>query len=142
MSDEVDPDDLEELTALAAALAGDRAGAARLVGETLAAAAARRRTPDRAGLRGLLGESYLRRRRSPAVPPGDDLPDELSEVAERLGALSPLERAAVVLSRLKGLPLAEVSAILDTSSATVRRRLAQAEDRLGASPLTVWATLN
>src|SRR5215212_3689297 len=99
MSDEVDPDDLEELTALAAALAGDRSNAARLVGETLAAGA---RPPDRAGLRGLLVERYLRRRQSSAVPPGDDLPDELGEVAERLGVLSPFERAAVVLSRLKG----------------------------------------
>jgi hypothetical protein len=143
MSEEVDPDDLEELTALAAALTGDRADAARLVGETFAAPdAVRRRNPDRAGLRGLLVESYLRRRQSSAVPPGDDLPDELGEVAERLGLLSPFERAAVVLSRLKGLPLAEVAAILDTSSAAVRRRLAQAEDRLGGTPLAVRATLN
>ena len=141
MSDEVDPDDLEELTALAAALAGDRTDAAHLGGETLAAAATRRRTLDRSGLRGLLVDSYLRRRQPSTVPPGDDLPDELGEVAERLGILSPFERAAVVLSRLKGLPLAEVAAILDTSSATVRRRLAEAEDRLVASPLAVRAAL-
>jgi len=38
MSDAVDPDDREELATVAAALAGDRAEAARLVGETLAAA--------------------------------------------------------------------------------------------------------
>jgi hypothetical protein len=141
MPDAVDPDDLEELSALAAALTGDRADAARLVGETLATAGSRRRTPDRSALRGLLVESYLRRRQSSVVPPGEDLPDELGQVAERLGGLSPFERAAVVLARLAALPLAEVAATLDTSAATVRRRLAEAEQRLAASPLTIRATL-
>ncbi|HLL62530.1 MAG TPA: sigma factor-like helix-turn-helix DNA-binding protein [Propionibacteriaceae bacterium] len=141
MSDEVDPDDLEGLAALAAALTGDRADAARVVGETLAAAGSRRRAPDRSALRGLLVESYLRRRESSVVPPGEDLPDELRQVAERLSGLSPIERAAVVLARLTELPLAEVAATLDTSATTVRRRLAGAEERLAASPLTIRATL-
>lgn len=141
MPDEVDPDDLESLTGLAAALTGDQEEAAQLIGETLAAAATRRRSLDRSALRSQLVECYLRRRRSSVVPPGDDLRDELGAVAERLGGLSPFERAAVVLSGLHGLPLAEVAAILDTSPAKVRRRLAEAEERLAASPLTVRATL-
>lgn len=141
MPDEVHPDDLEGLTALAAALTGDRADAARLIGETLAAGATRRRTPEGSALRGLLVESYLRRRQSSVVPPGQDLPEELGQVAERLGDLSPFERAALVLSRLTALPLAEVAATLDASATTVRRRLAEAEERLDATPLTIRATL-
>jgi hypothetical protein len=141
MPEQVDPEDLDELSTLAAALTGDRTEAARLVGETLAAAATRRRPADRSASRGLLVECYLRRRHASEVPPGDDLGVELSAVAERYGGLRPFERAAVVLSGLRGLPLAEVAAILDTSLTTVRRRLAEAEERLAASPLTVRAAL-
>jgi Sigma-70, region 4 len=141
MPDEVDPDDLDELTALAAALAGERSGAARLVGETLAAADRLRRVPDSSGRRGLLGDRYLRQRAPFPVPPGDDLPGELGEVAARLTSLSPFDRAALVLSSRQGLPLTEVAGLLDTSSATVRRRLAEVESRLAADPLTVRATL-
>jgi sigma-70-like protein len=141
MPDEVDPDDLESLTGLAAALTGDRDESAQLVGATLAAAETRRRPLDRSALRGLLVDCYLRWRSPSAVPPGDDLPDELSAVAERLGALTPFERAALVLTGLHGLPLTEVAAILDTSPTTVRRRLTEAEERLATSPLTVRATL-
>ena len=141
MREEVDPEDLAELTELAAALASDRAEAARLVGETLAAADNRRRTANRPALRELLVERFLRRRSSSVLLPGDDLPEELGAVADRLGGLSPLQRAASVLFRLKGLPAAEVAAVLDCSATTVRRRLAEAEERLAADPLTVRATL-
>jgi hypothetical protein len=141
MPEEVDPDDLDELNALAAALAGNREGAARLVGETLAAAARRRRTPDGSGLRGLLVDSYLRQRSPYPVPLGDDLPGELGDVAARLADLSPFERADLVLSCVHRLPLAEVAAILDASPAVVRRRLEQTEVRLATDPLTVRATL-
>ena len=141
MPEAVDPEDLERLTGLAAALTGDRQGAAQLVGKTLAAAETLRRPLDRSALRDLLVQCYLRRRQPSVVPPGDDLPDELSAVAERLSGLSPFARAAVVLSGLQGLPLAEVAGILDSSPATVRRRLGEAEQRLAADPLTVRATV-
>src|SRR5918998_2533785 len=108
MLDEVDPEDLDELTRLAAALTGDPAGAARLLGGALGAADRQRRPPDRSALRALLVECYLRRRPSSVVPPDEELDDELSAVADRLGALSPFERAARVLSPLHRLPFGEV----------------------------------
>jgi hypothetical protein len=141
MPPEIDPDDLASLGGLAAALAGDREGAARLVGQAVAAFERRRRTPEGSALRDLLVECYLRQRRVPVPPPAEDPPDELGEVVARLGGLSPFERAALVLLRLEGLPLAEVAAVLDSSAANVRRRATEAEARLAVDRLTLRAAL-
>src|SRR5918998_154628 len=141
MPPEVDPDALAKLGGLAAPLAGDREQAARLVGETLAAVDRRRRTPEPTTLRDLLVECYLRQRPGPVVAPPADDPGELDEVIARLGGLGPFERAALVLLRHQGLPLAEVAGVLDSSAATVRRRVAEAEERLSLDPLAVRAAL-
>src|SRR5215207_142900 len=142
MPPEVDPEDLAKLGGLAAALAGDREQAARLVGETLAAFERRRRTPEPTALRDLLVECYLRQRPGSGVaPPADDPPGEPDEVIARLGGLAPFERAGLVLLRHQGLPLAEVAGMLDSSAATVRRRVAEAEERLSLDALTIRAAL-
>ena len=142
MPPEVDPDDLAKLGGLAATLAGDREQAARLVGETLAAFERRRRAPEPTTLRDLLVECYLRQRPGSGVaPPADGPPGELDEVIARLGGLGPFERAALVLLRHQGVPLAEVAGVLDSSAATVRRRVAEAEERLSLDPLAIRAAL-
>lgn len=136
MPDEVD---LGELTALAAALTGDRDAAARLLGATLATRGARRAS-DEAALRALLVQHYLRRP-PPTGAGGDDLPAELRAVAERMVALGPTDRAAMVLVRLTGLTLGETAGLLDETPTALRRRLESVEATLGADPLAVRATL-
>ena len=129
----------EQLTGLAAALTGDADSAARLIAETMAASAARR-AADEAALRSLLVQQYLRRPRA-LTPPAGSLPAEQEEVVNRLVALSPTDRAALVLVRLSGLTLGEVGGILELSPTALRRRIESAELELGADPLAVRATL-
>lgn len=133
-----DPAEVEELTGLAAALTGDRAVAARLVGETLATRSAQH-AADGTALRGVLVQQYLRR--PAAASPPEDLPAELEAVAERLAALGPRDRAALVLVRLTGLTLAETAGLLDQTPTALRRRLESVETTLGTDPFAVRATL-
>lgn len=133
-----DPAEVEELTGLAAALTGDRAATARLIGETLAARSAQRAT-DGVALREVLVRQYLRRPN--AATTSEDLPDELAAVAERLAALGPRDRVALVLVRLTGLTLGETAGLLDGTPPALRRRLESAEATLASDPFAVRATL-
>lgn len=137
-----DPAEVEELTALAAALTGDRPPAARLVGETLATRGAQR-AADGAALRDILVQQYLRRPPASTAPADlpTELPEELAAVAERLAALGPRDRAALVLVRLSGLTLGETAGLLDESPTALRRRIQSAEATLGTDPFAVRATL-
>jgi hypothetical protein len=136
MRDEVD---LEELGGLAAALTGDRAAAAELVGRTLATRTAQR-AADEAALRAVLVQQYLRR---PATSPVDaeDPPAGLAEVAGRLATVSARDRAALVLVRLTGLTLGETAGVLDETPTALRRRLDSVEAGLGADSFAVRAVL-
>jgi RNA polymerase sigma factor (sigma-70 family) len=71
------------------------------------------------------------RHREDQVPPADpDLPHELVEVRDALAALSPRQRAAVVLRYFVDLPDAEIAEILGCRPATVRSLIHRALPRL------------
>jgi RNA polymerase sigma-70 factor (ECF subfamily) len=62
----------------------------------------------------------------------------LREVYAVLAQLPPEERVALVLRRVEGLELKEVAVAMNLSLATVKRRLAAAEERL--APVAHWGT--
>ncbi len=62
-----------------------------------------------------------------------DLALELSEARTCIAALGPEERTALLLYRVEGYTLPEVAAEMRLSLATVKRRLASADEKLAAS---------
>jgi hypothetical protein len=134
----VDEQEREELVALAAALAGDPAGAAELLGEVRVLSAKGGHAEDE-GLpagRGLLVQRFLRRRR-PASSPSEaavELPPELEAVRRRLDQLAPLPRAVLVL-RVRGqLTVGELVRVTERPATTVNRALAEASAAVDAEP--------
>lgn len=68
---------------------------------------------------------------SRTAPP--DVAAELRAVYGILGRLPAEERVALVLRRVEGMKLTEVAETMDLSLATVKRRLAKAEEALAAA---------
>lgn len=66
----------------------------------------------------------------PAAGASDDVRAELQDVYRGLALLSTEERLAVVLYRVEGYELTEVASALDLSLATVKRRIAAADEKL------------
>ena len=103
---------------------------------------AAREAPDRwvwsAAFRIAAGELKDRRRitvgtqpRSAAMPePIADMPEPVGDLVRALQALSPNQRAVVVLALYADLPTREVARTLGCSKGTVRVRLSQARRRL------------
>jgi RNA polymerase sigma-70 factor (ECF subfamily) len=90
----------------------------------------RRRTSSSVGLI-KIEPVDLERVASSAAP---DVALELREVEERLSQLEQEERTALLLHRVEGYTLAEVATHLELSLATVKRRVASADEKLGATP--------
>jgi RNA polymerase sigma-70 factor (ECF subfamily) len=65
---------------------------------------------------------------SPAAPP--DVATELRALYGRIEALPARERVALVLRRVEGLGIDEIAALVGASPATVKRRIAEGEQRL------------
>lgn len=87
----------------------------------------RRRLRDRHGLR--TGEPVdLERMVSDAAPP--DVAAEVRAIYALVEALPPEQRIALILRRVQGMTLREVAQAMDLSLATVKRRLAAAENAL------------
>jgi RNA polymerase sigma-70 factor (ECF subfamily) len=68
---------------------------------------------------------------SPSAPP--DVAAELRGLYARIEALPAKERVALVLRRVEGLAIDEIAALTGASPATVKRRVADGEQRLGKS---------
>jgi RNA polymerase sigma-70 factor (ECF subfamily) len=71
----------------------------------------------------------------PACPP--DVAAELREIYTILASFPTSERIAFLLRRVEGMSLDEVATATDTSLATVKRRIAAAEERLDAARASV-----
>lgn len=71
-----------------------------------------------------------RHRVETGVAPDEDLPHEMVETRDALGALSDRQRAAVVLRYFADLPDGEIAAILGCRQATVRSLIHRALPRL------------
>jgi RNA polymerase sigma-70 factor (ECF subfamily) len=73
-----------------------------------------------------------RRRRGPAVarPPTYEMEEPAVELVAALAALSPKQRAAVVLHHAAGYPLREVAAILGSTTGAVKVHLLRGRRRL------------
>lgn len=75
---------------------------------------------------------------SSSAPP--DVATELRGLYARIEALPARERVALVLRRVEGLGIDEISALVGASPATVKRRIADGEERLmkahGRAPLS------
>jgi hypothetical protein len=142
---------VEEAGPLAAALVDRPADAAALLGAGYADLRRRpkalNRDPDTA-VRDLVLQRFLARRRpaparapdAPAVDPGP-LPADLTEIADRLNRLSPVQRAVLVLIRWSGLTHAEVAGLMERPLNAVGRVLGECDRLLGADPYAVRATL-
>jgi RNA polymerase sigma-70 factor (ECF subfamily) len=68
---------------------------------------------------------------APTCPP--DVAAELSEISTILASFPTNERVAFLLRKVEGISLEEVAIATETSLATVKRRIAAAEDRLEAA---------
>ena len=68
---------------------------------------------------------------SPSAPP--DVATELRDLYGRIEALPAKERVALVLRRVEGLAIDEIAALTGASPATVKRRVAEGEQRLAKS---------
>jgi RNA polymerase sigma-70 factor (ECF subfamily) len=66
---------------------------------------------------------------SPSAPP--DVAAELRALYGRIEALPARERVALVLRRVEGLGIDEIAALVGASPATVKRRIAEGEQKLG-----------
>jgi RNA polymerase sigma-70 factor (ECF subfamily) len=65
---------------------------------------------------------------APSAPP--DVATELRALYSRIEALPANERIALVLRRVEGLGIDEIAALIGASPATVKRRIAEGEQRL------------
>jgi hypothetical protein len=134
----VDEQEREELVGLAAALAGDPARAAELLGE-VRVLSSKDSDVEEDGLpaaRALLVQRFLRRRQPPAAPAeaAVELSPELDAVRLRLDQLAPLPRAALVLRERDQLTLGELVRVTERPVATVKAALTEAAGRLDAPP--------
>jgi RNA polymerase sigma-70 factor, ECF subfamily len=89
----------------------------------------------RAAFRIAAGELADRRRRGAEIPGAGGayvVPEPADELVRALRALSPKQRASLVLHHYAGYPVKEVAAILGSSSAAVRVHLSQGRKRLRA----------
>jgi RNA polymerase sigma-70 factor, ECF subfamily len=85
----------------------------------------------RASFRIAAGELHARRRRPPPEEHAvQEMPESVRDLVAALRALSPNQRAAVVLHLYADLPSRDVAAVLGCSQATVRVHVAQARRRL------------
>lgn len=142
MATVLDPATAEHLPgalALAMTLTGRSTTAAELVGSAAARRSARTGSGDPAiSLRNAVVHRFVgSRRASPDPTPTDpaptvDLPAELVALAGRLDQLTPLQRAAVVLSRREQITQAEIAGLLDRPTTAVARALAEADITLDA----------
>jgi RNA polymerase sigma-70 factor, ECF subfamily len=130
--------DGERLWRAVAAYTGDREVASDAVAEAFAQALARGselRDPMawiwRVAFRVAAGELKERRRGAGSAPEAIVGPEEpLTDLLATLRALSPKQRAAVVLHHYAGYPVKEVAEILGSTSAAVRVHLSQGRRRL------------
>ena len=88
----------------------------------------RRRLLTRLGLRRRDGAIDVEAVVSPSAPP--DVATELRDLYGRIEALPAKERVALVLRRVEGLAIDEIAALVGASPATVKRRVADGEQRL------------
>jgi RNA polymerase sigma-70 factor (ECF subfamily) len=88
----------------------------------------RRRLLTRLGLRRGDGGVDVDAVVSPSAPP--DVATELRALYARIEALPARERVALVLRRVEGLGIDEIAALVGASPATVKRRVAEAEQLL------------
>jgi RNA polymerase sigma-70 factor (ECF subfamily) len=88
----------------------------------------RRRMLTRLGLRRNDGGIDVDAVVSQSAPP--DVATELRGLYARIGALPARERVVLVLRRVEGLGIDEISALVGASPATVKRRIADGEERL------------
>ena len=91
----------------------------------------RRRLLTRLGLRRGDGGIDIDAVVSPSAPP--DVATELRALYGRIEALPARERVALVLRRVEGLAIDEIAALVGASPATVKRRIAEAEQMLARS---------
>lgn len=91
----------------------------------------RRRLLTRLGLRRGDGQVDVEAVVSPSAPP--DVAAELRDLYGRIEALPAKERVALVLRRVEGLAIDEIAALVGASPATVKRRVAEGEQRLAKS---------
>jgi RNA polymerase sigma-70 factor (ECF subfamily) len=73
---------------------------------------------------------------APTAPP--DARSELKAIYRLVESLPTSTRTAFVLRRVEGLPLDDIAKALGTSLATVKRRIADAEQRLAAEHSSEW----
>ena len=125
------------------AYAGDPEVASDAVAEAFAQALRRGtalRDPEawvwRAAFRIAAGELADRRRRGAELPAGAGaaylVPEPADDLVRALRALSPKQRASLVLHHYAGYPVREVATILGSTSAAVRVHLSQGRKRLRA----------
>lgn len=135
--------------ALAMTLTSRPATATELVGSAAAHRSARIGRSDPAiTLRNAVVHQFVGTRRGRTSPtptdptPSVDLPAELTALAGRLDQLTPLQRAAVVLSRREQITQAEIAGLLDRPATAVARALAEAEATLDAPTGDLLALLD
>ena len=135
----MDPHDQDALPGLAAALAGEPTLAAELLAEVDLLAPPRRGDDDDLddARRTLLVQRFLRRRAPQPAAEHPELTEELRPVRQRLDALEPFPRAALVLRHHQRLLVAELARLTERSPAAVDRALDAAEAAVATDPFTL-----
>jgi len=78
----------------------------------------------------------LRRRLSPPPPPesmNDTVHARWLDVAAAMGSLTPIERSALVMTALEGIPYEEAARVLGTSAGALRAAVSRARAKLEAA---------
>lgn len=78
----------------------------------------------------------LRRRLSPPPPPeslNDAVHARWLDVAAAMGSLTPIERSALVMTALEGIPYEEAARVLGTSAGALRAAVSRARAKLEAA---------